>query len=97
MSQLTKDDLRRSVPALVAGASSFFALSALFVATMLLHYQAIDFTYLSFALLRITAIAAVVTVLAWVATRYLRSLLLAVLFGLVAGLAGGVALVAAAA
>jgi hypothetical protein len=97
MSQTLQGNPRRLAPSLAAGLASFIALTALFVATMLIHYRAIDLAYLSFALLRIVAISALVFVVAFVVARHLRSLAGAALFGAVAGLVGGVAFVAAAA
>ena len=97
MSQTTEAIPERFVLALAAGAASLVGLCALFVATMLRHYQAIDFPYFSFALLRIMAISGVVAAITFVAARHLPSLPAAALFGLVAGIMGGVAFVAAAA
>jgi len=88
---------QRWVPALAAGVTSFVVLSGIFVATMLVHYQAIDFPYLSFALLRIIAISVLVGTAAFALGHLLRSLTMATLFGAVAGFLGGVAFVAAAA
>ncbi len=97
MSQTLQSNPRRLVPALAAGLASFIVLSGLFVATMLLHYRAIDFAYVSFALLRILAISTLVAAVAFVAGRYLRCLVVAALFGTAAGLVGGAVFVAAAA
>jgi len=97
MSQTLQSNPRRLASALGPGLASLGVLSCLFVATMLLHYQAIDFAYLSFALFRILAISTLVAAVAFMAGRHLRSLAVAALFGAVAGLVGGVALVAAAA
>jgi hypothetical protein len=72
-------------------------LAGIFVATMLQHYRAIDLDYLSYALIRITAISVLVAAAAFLAGRHLRSLAIAALFGAVAGIVGGVAFVAAAA
>jgi len=96
MSQTLQSNPRRLAPALVAGLASIIVLSGLFIAAMLLHYRAIDFAYLSFALLRIVAISTFVTAVAHVAARHLSSVAVAALFGAVAGLIGGVAFVAAA-
>jgi hypothetical protein len=97
MSQTLQGNPRRLAPGLTAGLASLAVLTGLFVATMLLHYRAIDFTYLSFALLRIAAISTVVAAVAFAAGRHLRSLAVAAIFGAVVGLIGGVAFVAAAA
>ena len=97
MSQTPEALPQRFVLALAAGAASLVGLCALFVATMLLHYRAIDFAYLSLALLRITAISGVVAAITFVVARHLPSLWAAVLFGVVVGGMGGVAFVAVAA
>ena len=85
------------LPAVVAGSASMIVLSGIFLATMLVHYQAIDWQYLQFALLRIGAVSLVVAVLAHLLAKRLRSTWVAALFGAVVGFAGGVAIVAAAA
>ncbi|NZA25246.1 hypothetical protein H0E84_02535 [Luteimonas sp. SJ-92] len=97
MSQTLQNTPQRLALAVAAGLASFGMLTGLFVATMLVHYRAIDFAYLSFALLRIAAISTLVAAVASMSGRYLRSRAAAVLFGAVAGLIGGVAFVAAAA
>jgi hypothetical protein len=97
MSQTLPSNTPRWVPPLAAGLASFFVLSGLFVATMLLQYQSVDFAYLSFALLRIVAISVLVAAIAFIAGSWLRSLVFAALFGTVGGLIGGVVFVAAAA
>ncbi|MDH5828914.1 hypothetical protein QFW80_00045 [Luteimonas sp. M1R5S18] len=81
----------------MAGVASMLVLGGIFIATMLVHYQAIDWPYLQFALLRIGAISLAVAVLAHLLAKWLRSSWRAALFGAVAGFAGGVAFVAAAA
>ena len=97
MSQTIKADQRRMATALSAGLASCIALSVSFIATMLLHYRAIEFPYLSYALLRILAISGSICVIAALAARHLRSFAAAALFGGVAGFLGGVAFVVAAA
>lgn len=97
MSQSQQADSRRLAPAISAGSASFVVLTALFLATMLLHYRATDFAYLWFALGRILAISLLVAGMAALAARYLRSIVFAALVGSVAGFLGGVAYVAAAA
>ena len=84
-------------PAVIAGLTSMLVLSGIFLAAMLVHYQAIDWQYLQFALLRIGAISLVVAAMAYFLAGRLRSKLGAALFGAVVGFAGGVAFVAAAA
>ena len=96
MSQTLQSNLRRLAPGVAAGLASFVVLSGLFLATMLLHYRAIDFAYLSFALLRVVTISILVAAVAFVAGRHLRSLAVAAMFGAVAGPIGGVAFLAAA-
>jgi hypothetical protein len=96
MSQLFSQ--RSSVsPAVMAGLASMLVLSGIFLATMLVHYQAIDWPYLQFALLRIGAVSMAVAVLSHLLAKRLRPIWLAALFGALVGFAGGVAFVAAAA
>lgn len=97
MSKALQSSPRRLAPALAAGLASLVVLSALFVATMFLHYRALDFAYFLFALLRIVGISFLVAAAAFAASRHLRSLAGAALLGAVTGLMGGVAFVAAAA
>lgn len=97
MSQTLQGNPRRLALGLTSGLASLVVLSGLFVATMLLHYRAIDCAYLSFALLRIAVISTLVAAVAFAAGRHLRSLAVAAILGAVAGLIGGVAFVAAAA
>ena len=81
----------------MAGLTSMLVLGGIFLATMFVHYQAIDWPYLQFAILRIGAISLAVAVLAHLLSSRLRSIWRAALFGAVVGFAGGVAFVAAAA
>jgi len=74
-----------------------FVLGGIFLATMFVHYQAIDWQYLQFALLRIGGISLAVAVLAHLLAKQLRPIWRAALFGMVVGFAGGAAFVAAAA
>ena len=96
MLQVMQPNGLRIVPAAVSGMASFAVLGSLFMATMLTQYRAIDIDYLLFALLRVSAISLLVTVVAALLAHRLRSVVRALLFGAVLGLVGGVAYVAAA-
>jgi hypothetical protein len=96
MSQLSSQG-SAVLPTVTAGLASMLVLSGIFLATMLVHYQAIDWQYLQFALLRICAISLIVAALAHLLSGRLRSNFGAALFGAMAGFAGGVAFVVAAA
>ena len=72
-------------------------LGGLFLATMLVHYQAVDLPYVQFAFLRIGVISLAVGFLAHLLAKRLRTAWRAALFGGVVGFAGGVAYVAVAA
>ena len=97
MSHSVSATLRRQTPALIAGSASFLVLAGIFFATMLRHYQAIDFSYLSFALARILAISLAVALLSTLLARRLQSPWTAGLFGVVSGFALGALFVAIAA
>ena len=83
------------------GALSFFAafttLSKIFVATMLVQLQRLDWDYLLFALPRISLIALGAGLFAWALAPFLQKPLVALLFGAVTGFAGACMYVAAAA
>ena len=97
MLQLLRRTPNRTFVTIAAGLASVAILSSLFLVTMLLQYQFIDFSYLLFALWRIFAISTVVAALAFAFAQHLRSSAIAGLLGSIAGLIGGVALVIAAA
>ncbi len=83
--------------ALIAAIASVLLLSGIFVATMLVHYRAIDLEYLQLALLRIGGISLAVAAMARLLGKHLCSASRAGLFGAIAGFAGGLAYVAVAA
>ena len=71
---------------MATGAASFGILSGLFLATMVVHYRAIDGGYLLFALARIAAISCLAAAVAALGARWLRpgyALLLGVVLGVV--------------
>ena len=96
MKHLQVKSRQRWVPALLAFLAAFTTLTKIFLLTMLMQMQEIDWPYMAFALPRIAAIAAVVAVLAWFLAGLLQRHLLALLFGAIIGLVGGAAFVAAA-
>ena len=97
MQRLIRNHPNRLGVIIAASLASFIVLITLFVATMLLQYRFIDFSYLSFALLRILAISTMVAAAAFALAKHLKSLAIAALFGSVAGFIGAVTVVNAAA
>lgn len=86
MSQAVEQPRRRLLLAALAGLASFVFLSGIFVTAMHVQYRAIDVQYLLFAMLRIAAMSLVTAGVTALVSRYLRTVLLAVIFGAAAGL-----------
>ena len=87
----------RALPSVLSFFAAFTTLAKIFVATMLVQIQRLDWGYLLFALPRISLIALGAGLLAWVLAPLLQKPLVALLFGAVAGFAGASMYVAAAA
>lgn len=64
-------------------AASFISMLVLFVATMWVHYQGIDYEYLTYALIRIAAISILSGILGFVV--YKQRKIAQIIFGVVVG------------
>jgi hypothetical protein len=87
----------RAFPSALSFFAAFTTLAKIFVATMLVQTQRLDWGYLLFALPRISLIALGAGLLAWALAPLLQRTLIALLFGAVTGFAGACLYVAAAA
>ena len=80
------------IPAVVAAVASFAGLSSIFGYALWVHYRAIDWPYAGYAVVRIAAISVLVGAAAYLLGPR-RSRVGALVFGVMAGIAGGVAYV----
>ena len=78
----------RALPSALAVFAAFTTLSKIFIATMLVQMQSLDWSYLLFALPRISVIALCTGLLAWLLASILQRPLAALLFGALTGFIG---------
>ena len=86
----------RALPCALSFFAAFTTLAKIFVATMLVQTQRLDWGYLLFALPRISLISLCAGLLAWALASLLQRPLVALLFGAVTGFAGACLYVVAA-